>query len=70
MLMIEKVRTCRERGTQYNHDISEEYLEEHGCATGRETNVNAARKIAEEAERLIDDEINFHDKVLEWDGVT
>lgn len=54
-----------ERGTQYNHDISEEDLEEH-VAPPTKGNVHAARKLAEEAERLINDEINFHDKF--WNG--
>jgi len=63
-LMI--VKSCIvERGTQYNHDISEEDLEEH-VAPPTSGNVHAARKLAGEAERLIDDEINFHDKF--WNG--
>ena len=63
-LMI--VKSCIvKRGTQYNHDISEEDLEEHVAPPTR-ANVHAARKLAGEAERLIDDEINFHDKF--WNG--
>lgn len=59
-LMIEKYVLVK-RGTEH----TEEDLEEHN-APPTKGNVHAARKLAEEAERLIDDEINFHDKF--WNG--